>query len=84
MFAVKSSKAHIADYGDVNDDGNTDILDLVRAKKYFAGADVAISEYALDINDDNYLKAEDLASVRRLLLNGTVYSDNQVSDGSIF
>lgn len=84
MFAVKSSKAHIADYGDVNDDGNTDILDLVRAKKYFAGADVAISEYALDINDDNYLKAEDLASVRKLLLNGTVYSDNQVSDGSIF
>lgn len=84
LYAVKNHKAHIADYGDVNDDGNTDILDLVRAKKYFAGADVAISEYALDINDDNYLKAEDLASVRRLLLNGTVYSDNQVSDGSIF
>ena len=84
MFAVKSSKAHIADYGDVNDDGNTDILDLVRAKKYFAGADVTISEYALDINDDNYLKAEDLALVRKLLLKGTVYSDNQVSDGSIF
>lgn len=84
LYAVKNYKAHIADYGDVNDDGTTNILDLIRAKKYFAGVDAEISEYALDINDDNYLKADDLTLLRKLLLNGTVYSDNTVSEDDIF
>ena len=84
LYAVKNYKAHIADYGDVNSDGKTDILDLIRAKKYFAGENAEISEYALDINDDNYLKADDLALVRKLLLTGNVYSDNTVSEDDIF
>lgn len=84
LYAVKNYKAHITDYGDVNGDGTTNILDLIRAKKYFASVDAEISEYALDINDDNYLKADDLTLLRKLLLNGTVYSDNTVSEDDIF
>lgn len=84
MYAVKSGKAHIADYGDVNDDGVINILDLVRAKKYFADTEQTVSEYALDMNDDNRLNADDLASVRKLLLSGKTYGDNTVSEDEVF
>ena len=54
--------------GDVNADGNIDILDLIILKKYCAGASGEISKTAADLNSDTVIGAGDTAVLRRLLL----------------
>jgi len=68
--------------GDVDDDGLTNLNDLVTIAQYVAGWDVSVNEYAADANGD---KVTDLADVNRLAqylagwkdieLSGTVYSE---------
>lgn len=53
--------------GDANDDGNVDIRDLVRLKKYFAGlADTTL--LSADMNGDGKLMTDDLVELRKALL----------------
>lgn len=59
-----------SEYGDVNDDGAVNILDLVRLKKYIAKIpNVNINKSAADLNGDGEYNADDLAGLRFLLLN---------------
>ena len=65
----------------MDDDGLTNLNDLVTLAQYVAGWDVSVNEYAADANGD---KVTDLADVNRLAqylagwkdveLSGTVYS----------
>lgn len=54
--------------GDVNGDGRVDIRDLVRLKKYFVGSENTLVKTAADIENDKILNTDDLAALRRLLL----------------
>lgn len=58
--------------GDANFDGTVDISDLVRMKKYKALADfnAAVAIDVLDMTSDNGFSADDLATLRIVLLNG--------------
>lgn len=53
--------------GDVNADGNIDILDLVCLKKYCAGA-ADINKTAANLDSDGIISAGDAAVLRKLLL----------------
>ena len=56
--------------GDVNGDGDIDIRDLVRLKKYTAEiGGIKIVEYNSDLNGDGKYNAEDLSELRIMLLN---------------
>ena len=58
-----------SEYGDVNDDGAVNILDLVRLKKYIAKIpNVNICKSASDLNGDGEYDAADLSELRALLL----------------
>ena len=85
LYATKTYKISLADYGDVNGDGLIDVKDLVRAKKYFAGITNEIEPYALDMNDDDKNAANDLVSLRNKLLNADVaYADNTVLESEVY
>ena len=67
---TKTYKLSLADYGDVNGDGNVDVRDIVRSKKYLAGITNEISDYSLDMNDDGRNAVDDLVAIRNKILNG--------------
>lgn len=54
-------------YGDINGDGRTDVLDLVRLRKYFAGEEVKLLELTADVNGDGEITTLDLIQIRKLL-----------------
>lgn len=59
--------------GDLNSDGSTDILDLVRFKKYAADSTVGVNYAACDCDGNNlYSSASDLAALRKILLGCTL------------
>jgi hypothetical protein len=59
--------------GDLNSDGSTDILDLVRFKKYAADSTVGVNYAARDCDGNNlYSSASDLAALRKILLGCTL------------
>ena len=58
-------------YGDVNGDGNFDILDLIRLKKYISGLDEQIIIETLGKNVGETINSEDLTLAQRGLLSGT-------------
>lgn len=58
----------VFDSGDVNGDGRVDIKDLVRLKRYFAGSENMLVKTAADIENNKILNTDDLAALRRLLL----------------
>ena len=70
LFVTKTYKISLADYGDVNGDGNVDVRDIVRSKKYLAGITNEISDYSLDMNDDGRNAVDDLVAIRNKILNG--------------
>lgn len=51
--------------GDVNDDGVVDLKDLVRLRKYLAGADVVIHMGNADVNGDGLVDLKDLVRMRK-------------------
>ena len=53
--------------GDVNDDGEVDIFDCVRLKKYIAGFDVTISEANADVNGDGEIDIFDCVRLKKYL-----------------
>ena len=54
--------------GDVNGDGDINILDLIRLKKYTAGTEgVEIVDYNSDLNGDGKYNAADLSELRIML-----------------
>ena len=56
--------------GDINGDGDIDIRDLVRLKKYTAGIEgTKILKSAADLNGDGNYDAVDLSELRIMLLN---------------
>lgn len=56
--------------GDINGDGDIDVRDLVRLKKYTAEiGGIKIVEYNSDLNGDGKYNAEDLSELRIMLLN---------------
>ncbi len=65
--AVKAYKSLV--YGDVNLDGRTDILDLVRLKKIIAGLNNSMM--LADIDNNGSVNATDLIALKRYLLEGT-------------
>ena len=54
--------------GDCNGDGNVDILDLVRIKKYSAGINVDFVMLNADLVADNEIKTDDIVRLRKKLL----------------
>ncbi|MGN0450531.1 MAG: hypothetical protein ACI4FN_00240 [Acutalibacteraceae bacterium] len=59
--------------GDLNSDGSTDIVDLVRFKKYAADSTVGVNYAARDCDGNNlYSSASDLAALRKILLGWTL------------
>ena len=57
-----------AERGDVNNDGNVNILDLIRLKKYEAADRDNTGFDEIDVNADNMWDANDLISLRKHLL----------------
>ena len=60
-------------YGDANGDGKVDLLDLVRAKKLAAGAEITAEGYEdyianIDIDGDGDILADELIPLRKLIL----------------
>ena len=56
--------------GDINGDGDIDVRDLVRLKKYTAGIEgTKILKSAADLNGDGNYDAVDLSELRIMLLN---------------
>lgn len=53
--------------GDVNDDGEVDIFDCVRLKKYIAGFDVTINEANADVNGDGEIDIFDCVRLKKYL-----------------
>lgn len=85
LYATRTVKLSVADYGDVNGDGKVDAVDIVRAKKYLAGSASSIADYSLDMNDDDKYAADDLLALRNKFLNGEVkFADNIVSEEEVF
>ena len=54
--------------GDVNNDGVTDLLDLIRAKKYLAGTEETINYFNAKFTYEIGYSIADLAALRKLLL----------------
>lgn len=54
--------------GDVNDDGDVNITDLVRLKKYIVDNSVEIFEDAADLDYNGKYDSADLVEIRKLLL----------------
>lgn len=53
--------------GDANDDGQVDVLDLVRLRKQLAGVWVELNDISADLNGDGEVSILDLVRLRRLL-----------------
>ena len=69
MTTDRNLKAIFYYRGDINSDGELNILDLICLKKFFADPlnNVVPSVY-LDISDDGKINSEDLAALRKNLL----------------
>ena len=69
MLNITATAQTVSTCGDANGDGVTNILDLVRLKKYIASpSDTEIDVNAADLNGDSVIDATDLVCLRRLLL----------------
>lgn len=71
--------------GDLDLNGNSDIIDLVILKKYTVGLrelDVLALRQS-DVNEDGFTDGLDLSALRRMLVEGTEYGDNSVSLGEL-
>ncbi|MBR7133728.1 MAG: hypothetical protein IKD04_09390 [Clostridia bacterium] len=66
--------------GDANGNGETDVLDLIRVKKYIAGLDVTVSEAAADLDADGDIDGEDLVLIVKTILGIPTSAD--VANGS--
>jgi len=55
-------------YGDVNDDANINVLDIVRLKKVLAQLEVVYNKRTADCNTDNIVDNADLVGLRKTLL----------------
>lgn len=58
--------------GDTNNDGEIDIIDLVRLKKHYAGISTvtAVNAKSLDVNSDGNEDVDDIVALRKMLLLG--------------
>ncbi len=55
--------------GDINDDRDVNILDLICLKKYFSGqSNIIVPSECLDVSSDGGINSEDLAALRKNLL----------------
>ena len=69
----KEGKITVKDYdpGDVNDDGEINVADVIMLRRYIAGGyDVKINEKAADVNNDSSIDAADVILVRRYITGG--------------
>lgn len=72
-FAITPLSDDSACIGDANENTSVNLADLVRLKKHIqgiSGADVSIA--SVDFNNDNVATSNDLAMLRRYLLDGSV------------
>ena len=53
--------------GDVNGDGQVDLIDVILLARYLAGWDVVIDEVAADVYRDGELNLKDVVILRRFL-----------------
>lgn len=68
MAAVSAQESINKVYGDANDDGTFNVVDLIRAKRYLAKATDEINLEMADLCKDSVLNAEDLIAIRARLL----------------
>lgn len=61
--------------GDVNNDGEVDILDLIAIKKHTVGNKPNICVAAADMNGDGEINAEDITIMKKILLGVSVDND---------
>ena len=67
LFAIWEADASFL-VGDVNGDGQVDLLDLVGLRKHLAGIQVELAENCADLNGDGEVSILDLVRLRKLLL----------------
>jgi hypothetical protein len=68
--AVTLPASHVP--GDVNSDGKVNAMDLIRLKKYLAGANVSIESNYGDVNGDGKVNAMDLIRLKKYLAGADV------------
>ena len=69
MLNITSTAQMVSICGDANGDDVTNVLDLVRLKKYLASpSDTEIDVNAADLNGDSVVDAIDLVCLKKLLL----------------
>ena len=68
-FPVHAADTEVA--GDVNRDGTVDVRDLVRLKKYCADENVSIDKKQADWDGNGTINLDDVARLRRWLVNNT-------------
>lgn len=61
------SLASARKYGDLNSDGNVNLVDLITMRKYLAKMSVKIDEEAADVNLDSKINLVDLIMIRKVL-----------------
>ncbi|MBR7133730.1 MAG: polysaccharide deacetylase family protein [Clostridia bacterium] len=68
-FSIKQLMPKPVVYGDADGNGTTDILDLIRVKKYVAGLDVKIDKALVNLVGDEYIiDAQDVTALCRIIL----------------
>ena len=69
MFQIRSAQVTVLVHrpGDANGDGRVDIADLVRLRKYLAGAETEIIAGNADVNADDLVDILDLVRMRKYL-----------------
>lgn len=71
--ALVSDGTNYYQYGDVNTDGEVNILDLIRLKKITINITVEYNMSTADINSDGNINSADLIGLRKMLLMDDFY-----------
>lgn len=81
LLSVTAYAAAPLRIGDLNLDGQLNILDFVRQKKIAAQMITpdAYEKLEADMNGDNTVDSGDFVLMRKSLLDGIVYGDNEIS-----
>jgi hypothetical protein len=68
LFANSDNDSKVL-LGDVNNDGNIDILDYIELQKYILNPENVINKTNSDLNEDSKINTADLFALRKICMN---------------